>query len=190
MAICGFTWPFRYRAMLLLSRSLDQTTAFFSNSPLTLFVSIVTVTFPVPPGGMTLSKWVAKQPQEWVTFLISRSAVPLLEIVKVWESSFPSKTVGKVCKFLSTLIRGAFTPPAENSGRQRQKTPIRMKIQAEIFMFFFFIASPSWKGTRLELTNSGRNAISQSQRQFQAIRGVLEYWSVGAKSIAFLNPAP
>jgi len=84
--------------MLLLSMSLDQAMAFFSNSPLTLFVSMVTVTFPVPPGGMTLSKWVAKQPHEWVTFFISRSAVPLLEIVKVCVSSSPSKTGEKVCE--------------------------------------------------------------------------------------------
>jgi len=69
--------------MLLLSRSLDQIMAFFSNSPLTLLVSIDNVMFPVPPGGMTLSYRVAKQPQEWVTFSIFSVAVPRFDTTKV-----------------------------------------------------------------------------------------------------------
>ena len=57
--------------------------AFFSNSPLTLLVSMDKLMFPVPPGGMTLSYRVAKQPQEGVTRFILSGAFPRLKTAKV-----------------------------------------------------------------------------------------------------------
>lgn len=98
--------------MLLLSRSLDQTMAFFSNSPLTLLVSIDNVMFPVPPGGMTLSYRVAKQPQEWVTFSIFSVAVPRFDTTKVWVNSAPSKTGEKVCEISLKWIMGPYSDVA------------------------------------------------------------------------------
>jgi hypothetical protein len=47
-----------------------------------------------------------------------------------------------MCECLSTWIKGAFAPSAENSGRHRQKTPMKMHMQPNVFMFFFFTASP------------------------------------------------
>ena len=99
--------------MLLLSRSLDQTMAFFSNSPLTLLLSIDNVMFPFPPGGMALSYRAAKQPQEWVTFFMFSVAVPLLETTKACVNSVPSKTVGNVCEVCLKWIIGPTSGGAE-----------------------------------------------------------------------------
>jgi len=113
--------------MLLLSRSLDQIMAFFSNSPLTLLVSIDNAMFPVPPGEMTLSYRVAKQPQEWVIFFMFNVAVPLLEATKVCVNSVPSKTGEKVCEISLKWITGPYSDAAGDNRLPYMKMAIMQR---------------------------------------------------------------
>ena len=60
-------------------------TRFFFDAPLVQdFEPTVSTTFPSPPGGIDLSKWVTQTPQPGRIFLITNSEVPTFFMMNVW----------------------------------------------------------------------------------------------------------
>ena len=107
--------------------------AFFSNSPMTLRVSMDKVMFPVPPGGMTLSYRVAKQPQAWVTFFILSGAVPRLDTTNVWVSSVPSKTGGKEYEKSLKWIPGPYSDDPRHEALPCKKITVMQRKPTKAF---------------------------------------------------------